>query len=123
MLEQLRNVVSTGKLRIRSSDLIEEMRVVERDKDDGDIIGVPSGSKDDRVMSMSFAVNCWEEKVRRNLINMNRTREAEAARQRLTLSDQVYLFQQNQMTNFFKQKTAQRVMVQRQAWRQSWRGR
>ncbi len=123
MLEQLRNVVNTGKLRIRSSDLIEEMRVVEREKDDGDIIGVPSGSKDDRVMAMAFAVHCWEEKIRRNLINTNRTRDAEAARQRLTLTDQVYLFQQNQLTQFFKSKRMDRLHMQRQASRAGWRYR
>jgi hypothetical protein len=123
MLEQLRNVVNTGKLRIRSSELVEEMRVVERDKDDGDIIGVPSGSQDDRVMAMAFAVHCWEEKVRRTLINTNRTREAEAARQRLTLSDQVYLFQQNQLTQFFKEKRMQRLTNQRAAMRANWRYR
>jgi hypothetical protein len=122
MLEQLRNVVSTGKLRIRSAELIEEMRVVEREKDDGDII-VPSGSKDDRVMSMAFAVHCWEEKVRRQLINTNRSREAEAARQRLTLSDQVYLFQQNQLTQFFKEKRMGRLNFQRQQMRAGWRYR
>jgi hypothetical protein len=121
MLEQLRNVVSTSKLHIRSADLIEEMRIVERDKDDGDIIGVPSGSKDDRVMAMAFAVHCWEEKVRRNLINLNRTREAEAARQRLSITDQVYLFQQNQMSEFFKTKRIQRFNTQRQLQYARWR--
>ena len=121
MLEQLRNSVSTGKLRVRSADLIEEMRLVERDKDDGDIIGVPSGSKDDRVMAMAFAVHCWEEKVRRNLILQNRTREGEAARQRLSITDQVFLFQQNQMSEFFKTKRIQRFNNQRLLQHNRWR--
>lgn len=123
MLEQLRNVVNSSKFRIRSHELVEEMRVVERDKDDGDIIGVPSGSQDDRVMASAFAVHCWEEKVRRTLINTNRTRDAEAARQRLTLTDQVYLFQQNQLSQFFKAKKMERLTVQRQAMRNNWRYR
>jgi hypothetical protein len=123
MLEQLRNVVSVGKLRIRSAEVIKEMTRVTRDASDGDIIGVPSGSKDDRVMAMAFAVHCWEEKVRRNLINTNRTRDAEAARQRLTLTDQVYLFQQNQLSQFFKAKRIERLTTQRQMQRASWRYR
>jgi hypothetical protein len=123
MLEQLRNVVSVGKLRIRSAELLKEMTRVTRDASDGDLIGVPSGSKDDRVMAMAFAVHCWEEKVRRNLINTNRTRESEAARQRLTLTDQVYLFQQNQLGQFFKAKTMQRLNQRRLQIRQNWRYR
>jgi hypothetical protein len=99
------------------------MTRVTRDANDGDIIGVPSGSKDDRVMALAFAVHCWEEKVRRNLISTNRTREAEAARQRLTLSDQVYLFQQNQLEQFFKAKRMDRLNAQRQAMRMGWRYR
>ena len=84
---------------------------------------VPSGSKDDRLMALAFAVHCWEEKVRRNLINMNRTREAEAARTRLTLTDQVYLFQQNQLGQFFKAKRMDRLNAQRLAQRAGWRYR
>ncbi len=123
MLEQLRNVVSTGKLHIRSAETIKEMTVVARDKFDGDIIGVPSSHKDDRVMALAFAVHCWEEKVRRNLISMNRTREAEAARTSMSLTDQVHLFQQNQFTQFFKEKRMQRLNFARQATRASWRYR
>jgi|HubBroStandDraft_4_1064222.scaffolds.fasta_scaffold00027_77 hypothetical protein len=123
MLEQLRNAVSAGKLRIKSAELLKEMTRVTRDKDDGDIIGVPSGSKDDRVMAMAFAVHCWEEKVRRTLINTNRTRDAEAARQRLTLTDQVYLFQQNQLGQFFKAKRMERLVTARAQNYRGWRYR
>jgi len=123
MLEQLRNVVNSSKFRIRSHELVEEMRVVERDKDDGDIIGVPSGSQDDRVMASAFMIHCWEEKVRRTLINTNRTRDAEAARQRLTLTDQVYLFQQNQLSQFFKAKRMDRLQAQRAQMQRNWRYR
>lgn len=123
MLEQLRNVVSTGKVRIRSAEAIREMTVVARDKFDGDIIGVPSGSKDDRVMALAFAVHAWEERIRRNLITLNRTREAEAARTSVTMADQVYLYQQNQLTQFFKEKRMTRLLTARQNLRASWRYR
>ncbi len=123
MLEQLRNVVSTSKLHIRSAETIKEMTVVARDKFDGDIIGVPSSHKDDRVMALAFAVHCWEEKVRRNLISLNRTREAEAARSSMSLTDQVYLFQQNQFTQFFKEKRMQRLNTARVLQRANWRYR
>jgi hypothetical protein len=74
-------------------------------------------------MASAFAVHCWEEKVRRTLINTNRTRDAEAARQRLTLTDQVYLFQQNQLSQFFKAKRIERMTAQRFAQRNAWRYR
>jgi hypothetical protein len=57
------------------------------------------------------------------LINTNRTRDAEAARQRLTLTDQVYLFQQNQLSQFFKAKRIERMTAQRFAQRNAWRYR
>ena len=90
---------------------------------DGDTIGVPNSKKDDRVLALSFAVNCWEEKVRRNMVMQRRTRDAEAARQRLSVTDQVYLFQQNQLSEFFKTKRIHRMNTMRMAQRNAWRYR
>jgi hypothetical protein len=74
-------------------------------------------------MSLAFAVHCWEEKVRRNLISLNRTREAEAACRNMSITDQVYLFQQNQFTQFFKEKRVARLNTARQLQRANWRYR
>jgi hypothetical protein len=74
-------------------------------------------------MAMAFAVHAWEEKIRRNLINTNRTREAEAARTSVTLADQIYLFQQNQLTQFFKEKRMRRFITAKQNMRANWRYR
>jgi hypothetical protein len=123
MLEQLRNVVSTGKLHIRSTETIKEMTRVARDSLDGDIIDVPSGSKDDRVMAMAFAVHCWEEKMRRTLLGTNRTRDAERAKVNQSLSDQIFMFNQNQFTQFFKEKRMERLSLAKQLQRASWRYR
>ena len=120
MLEQLRDVVSSGRLHVRSLETINEMNAVARD---GDTIGVPNSKKDDRVLALSFAVNCWEEKVRRNMVMQRRTRDAEAARQRLSVTDQVYLFQQNQLSEFFKTKRIHRMNTMRMAQRNAWRYR
>jgi hypothetical protein len=123
MLEQLRNVVSTGKLHIRSKETIKEMIRFARNPLDGDIIDVPSGSKDDRVMAMAFAVHCWEEKMRRTLLGTNRTRGAERAKVNQSLSDQIFMFNQNQFTQFFKEKRMERLSLARQLQRASWRYR
>ena len=120
LLERLRDFVSNGMLRVRSMDLIDEMKTIARD---GDQIEAPSSMRDDRVMAMAFAVRCWEEKVRRTLISQKRTREAEAARQRLSITDQVYLFQQNQLQSFFKAKNTARINDRMAMMRRNWRGR
>lgn len=118
LLERLRDWVQNGHAHIRSLSLIEEMRTIARD---GDSIGAQGSMKDDRVLAASFAVHCWEEKVRRTLIASNKSREAEKARKEKTITDQVALFQSNMLTSFFGAKRQQRQqqvqLLQRQHWR------
>jgi hypothetical protein len=118
LLERLRDFISSGILRVRSEAAIEEMKGVERD---GDTIGAPGSFKDDRVLALSFAIHCWEEKARRTLIQGNRTREAEAAKKSLAVTDRVALFQKNQLQYFFDQKRVERVQWNRAARYQAWR--
>ena len=120
LMEALRNHVSSGKFRIRSMDLVSEMKSIARE---GDTIKAPGAMKDDRVLAASFAINCWETGPRRILMAANRTRESEAARQRVTIADQVRLYQQNQLLSFFASKGRARVAAQREQMRKNWRGR
>src|SRR6202000_3063844 len=60
--EELRGFVSNGHLRIRSHDLIEEMKTVARD---GDSIAAEGNMKDDRVLAAAMAGHCWDSKLRR----------------------------------------------------------
>lgn len=120
LMERLRDSVQSGRMRVRSLDLVDEMRTIAREND---TIKASGSLKDDRVLTASFANHCWESGPRRLLMQANRTREAEAARQRLTIKDQVFLFQQNQLQHFFDQKRRARLTIQRQAARQAWRGR
>jgi hypothetical protein len=119
-MERLRDFTSNGMFRIRSMDLVEEMKTIARE---GDTIKAPGSMKDDRVLAASFAVHCWETGPRRLLMAAGRTREAEAARQRLTIVDQVNLYQQNQLQHFFAQKVRARMQAQRQALHKTWRSR
>lgn len=118
ILERLRDFVSNGKFHIRSMDLVDEMRSIARE---GDSISSPGNMKDDRVLAAALATHCWDDRVCRDLMTKRRTREAESARKRLSIVDQVYLFQQNQLTDFFAQKRKNRqqlaIAAQRQAWR------
>ena len=119
-LERMRDFVSNGMFRIRSMELIEEMKTIARE---GDSIKAPGSMKDDRVLAAAFAIHCWETGPRKQLMGQKRTRESEAARKRLSITDQVYLFQQNQLTRFFDQKRRVRIVNQQQAMKQSWRYR
>lgn len=119
-LERFRDFVTNGTCRLRSADLVDEMKNVARE---GDTIAAPGTMKDDRVLSSSFAVHVWESGLRRMLMTQKRTREAEAARKRLSIVDQVALYNSNQLGNFFEQKRRVRVQQQRMAVRQTWRYR
>ena len=120
ILERLRDFVSNGKLRVRSRSLVEEMKTIARD---GDSISAPSSMKDDRTFAMALAVHCWEAKALAGLMVQKRTRDAEAARKRLSIVDQVSLFNQNHLEDYFKIKRMARVGQQRALLRANWRGR
>ena len=118
IMEQLRDSASSGKMHIRSMDLIEEMRSISRE---GDSIGAPSSMRDDRAVAMALANYFWATKIRQALVNQRRTRAAEESRQRLSIVDQVTLFNQNSLETFFATKSAGRrqeaIMANRNAWR------
>jgi hypothetical protein len=117
-LERLKDVTTNGMLAIRSVDLLEEMRAVSRE---GDKIETTGNRKDDRIMSMSFCTHYWADHIRRNLIANKRTRAEEDRKQRLTFRDQVGMFNDYQITNFFSAKRVQRGRYQMASARQAWR--
>ncbi len=118
LLERFRDFASTGLTRIRSLELIEEMKTIARE---GDSIGAPGTKLDDRVMATALAVHCWEEKMRRSLISSRRTRETEASRKNQSVVDQITLFNQNNLEAFFKTKHKRRLtdlqLMQQRSWR------
>ena len=119
-MERLRDMVTGNKFHVRSLELVEEMKTIARE---GDTIKAPGSMKDDRVLAAAFAVHCWETGPRKMLITQNRTRDSEIARKRLTITDQVNLYQQNQLQAFFASKKHARIDQARQLARQSWRRR
>lgn len=120
ILERLRDFTSNGMLHLRSLAAIDEMKTIARD---GDSIGAPGSMKDDRVLALALATHYWETGPRKQMIAQRRTRESEAAKKRLTITDQVYLFQQNQLQMFFDQKRAASRAATQLAQRAAWRGR
>ena len=119
IMEELRGFVGNGQLRIRSHDLIEEMKTVARDGDT--IEGEGSGEHDDRVMGAALAVHYWDAKIRRALIVQKRTREAEAAKKMKSIIDQTSLFNQNMLAAFMGDKQKTRMQAQQLAMKNAWR--
>lgn len=120
IMERLRDFVSNGSFRIRSQALVEEMKTIARD---GDSISAPQNMRDDLVLSAAFAGNYWETKIRKDLITQRKTRASEEARKRLSIVDQVKLFNQSQLGYFFQQKQIARQQAVRQQSRARWRAR
>ena len=90
---------------------------------EGDDISAQGSGKDDRVMSIAMGVRCWEERARRGLINAKRTRSSEEAKRRLTIVDQVQMYNQGQFEQFLAGKSAGRRQAALASMRRSWRGR
>jgi hypothetical protein len=118
IMERLRDFVGNGKLHIRSHTIITEMKSIARD---GDSIEAPRGMRDDRTFAMALAVHYWETKMVVPMIAQKRTREAEATRRRLSIKDQVALYNQNRLDMFFAAKRQERNALRQQLMRQSWR--
>jgi hypothetical protein len=120
IMERLRDFISNKMIRIRSSDTVTEMRSITRE---GDSIEAEGNKKDDRVLALAFAIRCWEERVRRTLIGQRRTREREAAKKRMTITDQVTMYNNAQLDQFFAVKQRNRARALASAKRAAWRGR
>ena len=120
MMERLRDFVSNGAFRIRSSALIKEMATISRE---GDSISAPQSMRDDLTLASAFGVHYWETSVRKDLISRKITRASEEARKRLSIVDQVKLFNQNQLGLYFSQKASSRAQEQRMASNRRWRSR
>jgi hypothetical protein len=116
IMERFRDSVSSDKLHLRSIDLVNEMRTMARDGDK-----IAGSKKDDRVIAAALANYYWETKIRRDLIARKMTRESEAARKRLSITDQVALFNQSHLDQFFAEKRAVRVQNMRQMQKTRWR--
>jgi LAGLIDADG DNA endonuclease family protein len=118
ILEAERNYLNNRVFRVSSMDLLEEMKTITRD---GDTIGAEGADRDDRVFAAALGIRAWDEKLRRNLVATNRTREAERARLSVTIEDQAALWQRNTLEMFFKDKQRKRADEMRALMRSGFR--
>lgn len=119
IMERLRDFTENGMARWRSLDLLEEMECITRS---GDSIKGEGSNKDDRVVAAALAIRCWEERARRNLMILKKTRDSEAAKKRLTIRDQITQFNTSQIDQFFAVKKITRQRARALALK-SWRSR
>jgi hypothetical protein len=118
IMERLRDFTVNGMLRIRSLDTLEEMKKVARE---GDSIAGEGNAKDDRVMALAMGVKMWEDRARKELIIRHRTREFELNKRRMTITDQVQMFNKSQLTQFFAAKKVVRNRERALALKAKWR--
>jgi hypothetical protein len=118
IMERLRDFISNGRLHVRSAALIEEMKAVSRE---GDTIKAPDSMKDDRTLALALACYYWETKMMMGMIAQKRTRDAEEARRRMSIVDQVSLFNQNHLEDYFRGKQRVRTNLYHQQLRNQYR--
>jgi hypothetical protein len=118
IMERLRDFVTNKMFQPRSEKLVTQMRTITRE---GDSIKAQGSLKDDLVVSAALGCHYWETKVRQLLISQRRTRAAEDAKHRHSLTDKVFLLNQAQLQTFFDVKRAGRDEARRQAVRMGWR--
>lgn len=120
IMERLRDYVTKGSMILRSFDVLDEMQTVVRN---GDSIAAEGLNRDDRTICLAMGIKCYEERVKRVMLMAGRTRAHEIANKRMTLSDQISVFNKHRLDLFFKQKQNQRRSEAALERRSSWRSR
>jgi hypothetical protein len=120
IMERLRDFVTNGTLTVRSLETVEEMKTIIRN---GDTIAAEGRNRDDRTFCFAMGIRAWENSVRRMLSTAGRTKEVEMARRRMTVKDQITLFNKHKLDSFFKTKQISRTKDIARARRESWRRR
>jgi len=120
LMERLRDYVSNGKLILHSMGVIEEMKVVVRN---GDVIGAEQRNRDDRTFCLAMGIRAWTENVRRHMSAAGRTKEVELAKNRLTVKEQIIMFNKHKIDAFFNAKRVTRLQATARENRAKWRGR
>ncbi len=120
LMERLRDYVSNQMLHIRSLETLEEMRSITRE---GKSIKASGSKKDDRVIALALGIKYWDEKIRPRLMQGRRTREAEQAKAKTSVVDQIKLFNSAQLDLYMRGKAVIRRRTMAQIRKEQWRGR
>lgn len=120
LMERCRDFVCNKGLILHSYELLDEMKTVIRN---GDTIAAEGRNRDDRTVALAIGVRAWERHVRKKMSVAGRTRDFEIKARKMTVRDQIDLFNKHRLDLFFKQKQRQRVTTANISRRASWRDR
>jgi hypothetical protein len=110
IMNRLRDNFQIGSLKLRSFELLQEMKHIIQD---GDSIKGEGVKKDDRVMAMALAVHAWEDSERKRLIAQQATRANEAKKKNLSPEQANDIFSENIMHDFLARKQLERERLAR----------
>jgi len=118
IMERLRDFTNDGTLELRSFEVLEEMKSIRRE---GDTIGAEGLNRDDRTYCLAMGIRAWEQSIRRGMSTQGRTKEYEDSIRRLSIKDQVGLFNKHALDSFLKGRQNERrkemAILRRKAWR------
>lgn len=120
IMERLRDFLNDGTLDLKSFETIEEMKAVVRE---GDSIGAEGQNRDDRTYSLAMGIRAWEQNIRRGLSLAGRTKSYEDSIRRMTIKDQIGMFNKHALDTFLKGNSAKRKLEETIIRRRAWRGR
>lgn len=119
IMERLRDFTNDGTLTLRSFEVLEEMKSIRRE---GDSIGAEGLNRDDRTYCLAMGIRAWEQSIRRGMSTQGRTKDHEDSIRRLSIKDQVGLFNKHALDTFLKGRQSERkreeAIMRRRAWRE-----
>ena len=120
IMERLRDFIGDGTLDLKSFETLEEMKAVVRN---GDEIGAEGRNRDDRTYSLAMGIRAWEQNIRRGLSLAGRTKSYEDSIRRMTIKDQIGMFNKHALDSFLKGNASARRLEETMMRRRAWRGR
>lgn len=120
LMERARDFITSKSVIVRSAGAVSEMRTITRK---GDQIHAEGENRDDRFFALALGLKQWQDIVKRVMSTGGRTKAHEIAARRMTLKDQIGLFNKHKLDTFFKQNQYKRVMEQAVIRRAAWRGK
>lgn len=114
---RLRDFLNSDTLIVRSQSVLLEMQTIIRD---GESIGAPGMKRDDRTFALAMGIRCWEDQVRRRMLQEGYTRQRDEERRKVSPADKFQIFNRNQIESMFTKNRLARLQQMRQQRYKSW---
>lgn len=114
---RLRDFLNSDTLVVRSQAVLMEMQTIIRD---GESIGAPGMKRDDRTFALAMGIRCWEDQVRRRMLQEGYTRQRDEEKRKVSPADKFQIFNRNQIESMFTKNRLARLQQMRQQRYKSW---